>query len=83
MFYVYVLKSEVDGSLYKGHCQDIEVRIKQHNSGQTVSIKNKIPFVLIYKEEFETREEAIKRERYLKTAAGRRFLKKKLVFEES
>jgi putative endonuclease len=80
MFYVYVLRSEVDGSLYKGHCQNIEARIKQHNSGQTASIKSKIPLALIYKEEFETRGDAINRERYLKSAAGRRFLKKKIGF---
>jgi len=35
--------------------------------------------VLIYKEEFATREEAIKREKYFKSAAGRRYLKNKLV----
>ena len=75
MYFAYVIKSLKDGSLYKEHCQDIAARLKQHNRGETLSIKNKIPFVLIYFEKFETRIEAIKREKYFKTAAGRRFLK--------
>ena len=44
----------------------------------TVSIKTYIPFELVYFEKFETEQEAIARERYFKSAAGRRFLKKKL-----
>jgi putative endonuclease len=80
MYYAYVIQSSIDGSFYKGHCQDREMRLKQHNSGKTKSIKHKIPFMMIYSEEFTTKEEAIKREKYFKTAAGRRFLKKKLGF---
>ena len=49
----------------------------QHNSGTTVSIRPYIPFILIYSESFETETEAIEREKYFKTAAGRRFIKKK------
>ena len=78
MFYVYVIKSVDHDFLYKGHCEDLEERILQHNSGMTQSIRPYIPFILVYKEVFETREEAIKREKYFKTAAGRRFLKKVL-----
>jgi putative endonuclease len=44
----------------------------------TASIRTYIPFVLVYFEEFQTREEAIKREKYFKSAAGRKFLKSKL-----
>ena len=79
MFYAYVIRSLKNGTLYKGHCENIAVRLEQHNNGMTQSIKNNIPFEVIYFEEFATREEVIKRERYFKTAAGRRFLKKKLV----
>jgi putative endonuclease len=63
---------------YKGHCHDIEKRIAQHNAGMTESIRPYIPFVLVYREAFATEMEAIQREKYFKTAAGRRFLKKKL-----
>jgi putative endonuclease len=44
----------------------------------TQSIRKYIPFEVVYFEEFEKGEEAIAREKYFKTAAGRRFLKKKL-----
>lgn len=64
--------------LYKGHCEDLNIRLKQHNQGLTSSIKKFVPFEIAYFEEFKTREEAIKREKYFKTAAGRRYLQKKL-----
>ncbi len=75
MFYAYVLCSLKDGSLYKGHCENLEERLKQHNAGHTQSIKNKAPFKIVYSESFAARDEAIKREKYFKSAAGRRFLK--------
>lgn len=76
MFYVYVIKSKGFEYFYKGHCENLERRLNQHNSGMTESIKKYAPFELIYKEEFDTGEEGIKREKYFKSAAGRRFLKK-------
>ena len=76
MFYAYVIKSIDHDFFYKGHCENLEERLKEHNSGITVSIRPYIPFKLIYSEEFQTREEAIQREKYFKTSAGRRFLKK-------
>ncbi len=79
MFFTYVLRSKVDGSFYKGHCEDLKKRIQQHNSGTTLSIKNKIPYEIAYFEEFALRTEAIKREKYFKSAAGRKFLKSKIL----
>ncbi len=78
MFYAYVLKSIHHDFYYKGHCENPEERLIQHNSGMTQSIRPYIPFELVYKEEFATREEAIAREKYFKTSAGRRFLKNKV-----
>ena len=78
MFYAYVIKSLNHDFYYKGHCEDLDERLKQHNSGMTESIRPYIPFKLVYKEEFNTRVEAISREKYLKSSAGRRFLKNKL-----
>ena len=79
MFYVYVIKSVNHDYYYKGHCEDLADRLKQHNSGMTESIRPYIPFILVYKEEFFTRVEAIAREKYFKTSAGRRFLRNILV----
>ena len=78
MFFAYVLKSIEHDYFYKGHCQNLEKRLNQHNSGLTKSIKPFIPFQVVYFEEFTTEAEAIAREKYFKSAAGRRFLKTKL-----
>ena len=78
MFYAYVLKSVHHDYYYKGHCENMEIRLKEHNAGMTKSISNKVPFEIIYYETFQTREEAINREKYFKTAAGRRVLKNKI-----
>ena len=78
MFYAYVIKSIEHDFFYKGHCEDLDVRLRQHNSGLTLSIKPYIPFKLVYFEEFPTRTEAVAREKYFKSAAGRRFLKLKI-----
>ncbi|MFM6925598.1 MAG: GIY-YIG nuclease family protein [Ferruginibacter sp.] len=78
MFYAYVLKSVHHDFYYKGHCENLDERLNQHNSGKTESIRPYIPFILVYTEEFNTRDDAISREKYFKSAAGRRFLKSKL-----
>lgn len=78
MYYVYVLKSKVKDFYYKGFCNDLSVRIKQHNAGMTKSNKAYIPFEIKYYETCDTEEEAIKKEKYWKSAAGRRYLKDKI-----
>ena len=79
MFYAYVIKSINSSFVYKGHCEDLDERLKQHNSGMTASLRPHLPFKIIYFEEFATRAEAINREKYFKTGGGRRFLKSKLI----
>ena len=76
MYYVYVLESEVDGRLYKGFTQDIELRVRQHNSCKVRSTKGYVPWKLVYQEAYASKEEAIQRERFLKSGVGREFLKK-------
>jgi putative endonuclease len=78
MFNAYVIKSIRTTFLYKGHCENLQERLKQHNAGQTQSTRPHLPFEIIHFEEFPTRAEAIKREKYFKSAAGRRFLKSKM-----
>lgn len=77
MYTVYVLKDK-DGKLYKGMINNLERRIKEHRSGHTQTTSRMKDISLVYKEEFKTFEEARKRELYLKTAVGRKFLKTKL-----
>ncbi len=78
MFYAYVLKSADHDYYYKGHCQDLQKRLIQHNYGMTESIRPYIPLEIVYYETFDTEAEAITREKYFKSSAGRRYLKKKL-----
>jgi putative endonuclease len=73
-YFVYVLKSEIDGRLYKGQTSDIDKRLNEHNSGKTKSTKGYKPWKLVYFETFETRDEAVLREKYFKTGSGREFL---------
>jgi len=79
MFYAYVIKSIEHDFFYKGHCEDLEIRLQQHNAGVTQSIKPYIPFKLVYFESFLTRTEAVEREKYFKSAAGRRYLKSRIL----
>lgn len=78
---VYVLKSLKDNKLYIGISENLERRIEEHNRGSVQSTKNRIPFVLLHQEYFPTREEAAKREIFLKSGAGHKFLKDILAFE--
>lgn len=78
MFFAYVIYSQKFNRFYKGFCQDLERRLKEHNSGHTKSTKPFIPWELVYFEPFQSREQALAREKYFKTAAGRRFLKTKI-----
>jgi putative endonuclease len=53
--------------------------LARHNAGMTESLRPCIPFDIVCFEEFVTREEVIKREKYFKTSGGRTYLKSKLV----
>ncbi len=77
MYTVYVLKDEND-KFYKGCTNNLARRLREHAScgARTTSMMGILK--VVYKEEYDTFEEARSREVYLKTAAGRRFLKKKL-----
>ena len=76
MYYVYVLKSEIDGRLYKGMTNDLDRRIKEHNSGKHKSTKGYKPWKLVYSEEVQNRLEAREREKYFKSGIGREYLKR-------
>jgi len=66
MYYVYILKSKKDGNLYIGQTSNLSQRLECHNSGRIKSTKRRAPFQLIHVEEFQTRGEAMKREKALK-----------------
>jgi putative endonuclease len=59
MFMVYILYSSSILKYYTGQTQDLENRMLEHNSGETTSIKNGIPWVIVWRKEVETRREAM------------------------
>jgi len=75
MFFVYAIKSTIRNYIYVGLTNNIERRITEHNKGENRSTKPYKPFLLIYSEEWETREQARRREKYFKTGIGKEFLK--------
>jgi putative endonuclease len=66
-YYVYVLLSKKNGSLYIGQTSNLEKRLEKHNKGQIKSTKSRAPFDLIYVESYNTRREAMYREWMLKS----------------
>jgi putative endonuclease len=78
MFYTYVLKSIKDGKLYVGWTEDLKGRLLKHNNGLVESTKNRSPLKLIYYEACENRDDAIAREKALKTGFGRAYLKRRI-----
>ena len=78
MFYVYLLKSNKDGSFYIGQTDNIKERLERHNSGFVISTKNKRPWNLLGTEGYSTRELARWKEYKLKRSANEKnkFIKK-------
>ena len=69
MNYTYILKCK-DGSLYAGWTNDLEQRVAAHNTGKGAKYtKARRPVELVYFEEFETKEQAMKREYAIKQMA--------------
>jgi putative endonuclease len=71
MFHVYVPLSGKTGRRYVGSTDNVERRFAQHNAGQSKSTRHGVPWQLIHVEPFNTRAEAVRRERYYKSGKGR------------
>ena len=78
MFHNYVIRSKKDGKWYTGVTIDLRKRFKEHNSNKVISTKNRGPLELIYYEACKEKDDAIDREKYLKTGMGKRYLKNRL-----
>ncbi len=79
MFYVYVIRN-INNKIYIGYTSDLQKRLLRHNgvlSNKTKSFtyKNKGPWEIVYNEIFDTRAEAMKREKELKSSRGRDFIR--------
>jgi putative endonuclease len=78
VFYVYVLRSERDSGFYIGYSTDLKRRLSEHSRGASFATKSRGPWKLIYYEAYTEREDAEGREKFLKSGAGRRFLRAQL-----
>jgi len=78
MYYVYVLISKEDGQFYVGYTADLKKRLELHNRGKIESTKYRKPFELVYYEASLNKEDALHRERYLKTTYGKRYIRNRI-----
>jgi len=76
MYYAYVLESLRDGTYYYGSSDNPQARLcERHNKGKVVYTRARMPWKLIYQEQFLTRLEAVRREKFFKSGKGREFIK--------
>jgi putative endonuclease len=78
MEYVYILRSLKDRKFYVGLTDNLKRRFQEHNDGKVFSTKSRRPLKLVYYEACMSREDAKIREKYLKTAWGKRYIKNRL-----
>ncbi|PYK78513.1 MAG: excinuclease ABC subunit C [Verrucomicrobia bacterium] len=76
--YVYILRSLSDQRFYVGLTNKLPGRVEAHNAGLVMSTRKRAPLELIYWEGCLNRSDAAQREKYLKTAWGKRYLKTRL-----
>ena len=74
-YYVYILQSLKNSSLYIGYTSDLRKRLKEHNSGLNQATKSFVPYKLIFYEAFLNRVDAKNREKYLKGGYGRKTIR--------
>ncbi len=76
MFVVYALYSKAHDKIYIGFTSNMEERFKSHNElgkkGWTIKFR---PWEIIYQEQHAEKTDVMKREKELKTATGRKFIR--------
>ena len=79
MYYVYILQSSVvPDRFYAGITQDLRARLAKHNAGEVSHTSKYAPWTVKTYVAFSEKAQAIAFEKYLKTASGRAFAKKRL-----
>lgn len=73
-FYIYIIQSEIDQSFYKGFSENVFKRLEQHNAGESVYTRNKLPWKLVYYELQADKKSALIREKNLKKADRNRII---------
>ena len=75
MFYVYILYSASFDRYYIGQSNNLEDRIRRHNSGYIKSTKAYKPWEVVYSETYQSRGESMARESYLKSLKSKTAIK--------
>ena len=70
LYFVYILQSLKDKKYYIGFSSNLQERLSRHNLGLSKSTKGRRPLKLVYYEKFNSKKEAINREKYFKTYKG-------------
>jgi len=65
-WFVYILKSEIDGDFYKGVTENLVVRLEQHNTGQSKFTSSKMPWILVFSKEMNDERSALIEEKRIK-----------------
>jgi len=78
MYYVYLLLSGKDGNFYTGSTDDLKRRITEHDAGYVKATIDRRPLKLIYYEACLNEADARKREKYLKSGMGKKYLRNRL-----
>ncbi|MBI4117779.1 MAG: GIY-YIG nuclease family protein [Parcubacteria group bacterium] len=74
MYYCYVLMC-ADEKMYIGFSANVDQRVEYHNKGYSEATRPRKPVKLIFYEAFLNKSDALRREQYLKTNAGKRTLR--------
>jgi len=78
MYYIYVLHSAKNNEFYTGFTNDLKRRVEEHNAGRVHSTAMRIPLKLVYYEACLHQDDAIHREKYLKTTFGKQYIRKRI-----
>ena len=78
MYHLYIIKSVNIGRLYVGYTEDLTDRLRKHNAGSVKSTKAYKPYKIIYTESFPDKTSARKRELFLKSGQGRKWIKENI-----
>jgi putative endonuclease len=79
-WYVYILESTKDRFWYTGCTNNFNKRLRKHNDGKVYATKSRRPLVFIYCEISRNKFDAFRREKYLKSGMGKRYIKNRLKY---
>ncbi|MDP2037871.1 MAG: GIY-YIG nuclease family protein [Ignavibacteria bacterium] len=77
-YYTYVLQSKFDSNFYVGYTNNLNRRLEEHKNEKVRSTRNRLPLELVYWEGCLNQRDALKREKYLKSSWGKRYIKNRL-----